>query len=93
MKSLKYNEVKLHDMEVVKVLHKGQIVIPKEFRDELRLEEGKKVLVERLNGGLILIPEPKNPLAAMRGLLKGISEESSVEAVKKLRRQSDKRVR
>ena len=93
MKTLKYNEVKLDDMEVVKVLQKGQVVIPKELRDELHLQQGRNILVERVGNGLLLIPAPKDSLRAMRGLLEGIAEEPAVKSIKKMRKESDKRVR
>ena len=73
-------------MEVVKVLQKGQIVIPKDIRDRLHIAEGKRLIVEEIDGNLLVIPEPKNPISAMRGLLEPFAEESSVQTVRKLRK-------
>ncbi len=36
---------------------KGQLTVPKEYRDELRLEVGASVAVLRVGAGLLLIPE------------------------------------
>ena len=36
---------------------KGQLTVPKEYRDELGLERGAPVAVLRIGDGLILIPE------------------------------------
>lgn len=36
---------------------KGQLTVPKEYRDALRLETGASVAVLRLGAGLLLIPE------------------------------------
>ena len=36
---------------------KGQLTIPKQYRDELRLETGAPVAVLRVGEGLMLIPE------------------------------------
>jgi len=76
-------------MEVVKVLQKGQIVIPKDLRERLHIEEGKRLIVEEFEGVLLVMPEPKNPITAMRGLLKPFAEASSVETVRKLRKDRD----
>jgi bifunctional DNA-binding transcriptional regulator/antitoxin component of YhaV-PrlF toxin-antitoxin module len=36
---------------------KGELTVPKEYRDALRLETGAQVAVLRLGSGLLLIPE------------------------------------
>ncbi len=36
---------------------KGQLTVPSEYRDALRLEKGAQVAVLRLGGALLLIPE------------------------------------
>lgn len=38
---------------------KGQIVIPKRFRDECGWGPGTEVTVERRDGGLMLMPKPE----------------------------------
>ena len=41
-------------MKVVKVLPKGQITLPKEVREDLRLAVGDTLLVEEYGGGIML---------------------------------------
>jgi AbrB family looped-hinge helix DNA binding protein len=36
---------------------KGQITVPKQFRDELQLKPGSPIAVLRMGNGLLLIPE------------------------------------
>ena len=38
---------------------KGQLTVPKEYRDELGLKPGAPVAVLRIGAGLILVPENK----------------------------------
>lgn len=78
-------------MKVMKVLPKGQIVIPKQVREEAGIIIGKKVIVEKLNGSVLIMPEPKEPLKLMQGLLKSTAKDSSVETVRKLRREWERR--
>lgn len=42
------------EQDVVKVSSRGQIVIPKEFRDETNIEDGDVMLVTRLEDLLVL---------------------------------------
>ncbi len=42
--------------EIVTVGEKGQIVIPKKFRDEFKIEKGTKLLVNEQNDKIILKP-------------------------------------
>ncbi len=48
-------------VEITKMSSKGQVVIPARIRDELRLEEGSRLLVDRSGSAIILkklsIPE------------------------------------
>ncbi len=74
-------------MKVVKVLPKGQIVIPKELREKIGIEIGKGVIVEKIDGSILVIPEPKKPLEAMKGLLRGSKKESAVQTIRKLRKE------
>jgi len=78
-------------MEVVKVLQKGQIVIPKDLREKLQIERGERLIIEEFEGAMLVMPEPKDPIAAMRGLLKPFAGAGSVETVRKLRKDRDTR--
>ena len=72
-------------MEEVIVSSKGQIVVPKEFRDDLGIKEGQKVVVEEVDGAIIIIPVPKDPVKALKGLAKGVFRKSSTQLVRELR--------
>lgn len=47
----------LEYLTTTKIGEKGQITVPKEFRDDLGLQNGAPVAVLRLGDGLILLPE------------------------------------
>lgn len=64
---------------------KGQIVIPGNIRRELELEPGADIAVERLDNNILLIPRPKDPVRALRGMLKGMFDEDAVTLVRKMR--------
>ena len=49
----------LEYITTTKVGEKGQLTVPKQFRDELGLGTGAPVAVLRLGNGLILIPEQR----------------------------------
>jgi len=51
---------------------KNQVVIPKEARDRLRLNPGKRLLVHVEDGIIIMVPEPEDYVKALRGLHKEI---------------------
>ena len=58
-------------MPIVKISSKGQIVIPKEVRDELGITSGKKLLFRVVGKHAEITPLPDDPVKAMRGILKG----------------------
>ena len=57
-------------MATVTVSTKYQVVIPKKFREELRIRPGQKIQILQYEGRLEFIP--LKPMKAMRGSLKGI---------------------
>ncbi len=49
----------LEYLTTTKIGEKGQVTVPKEFREDLGLESGAPFAVLRLGDGLILLPEQK----------------------------------
>lgn len=60
-------------MEEVKISSKGQLVIPKYLRDALGLAPGKRVLVMKSEGKLVIIPKPDDPVNELVKVGKDIS--------------------
>lgn len=53
---------------------KHQVVIPKEARDALHLTPGTRLFVQVEGDMIIMIPEPEDPIKALRGLHKEVWE-------------------
>ncbi len=58
-------------MPVVKTSIKGQIVIPKEIREQLGITPGKKLLLRVVGEHAEITPLPDDTIKAMRGIIKG----------------------
>jgi AbrB family looped-hinge helix DNA binding protein len=58
-------------MPVARVLGKGQIVIPKELREKVKLLPGDKVELKLGKRGIILLPLKKSYTEEYRGRIKG----------------------
>ncbi|MBW2369640.1 MAG: AbrB/MazE/SpoVT family DNA-binding domain-containing protein [Deltaproteobacteria bacterium] len=58
-------------MRVVKASAKGQIVIPKEVREQLGITPGKRILLRVVEDHAEIIPLPDDPIKTIRGILKG----------------------
>lgn len=56
----------------VKVSSKHQIAVPADVRRRLDIDAGDYLLVEVQDGVIVLIPEPGDPVEALRGLGKEI---------------------
>ena len=79
-------------MQKSKVSTKGQVVIPKEFRDIFSMKPGSRVMIEAIEEGVLIMPLPRRPLKMMRGLFKGKFRKSSVELIRELREEWDKKL-
>jgi len=79
-------------MEKVKVSPKGQIVIPKEFRDKFGIKEGEEVVVEESRKGVLVMRKEKNPVKVMVGLFERKTKKSSVELVREIRKEWETRL-
>ncbi len=66
----------------VKVGMRGQVVIPKKFRDKFNIEKGTILEIQEIEDGLLL--KPFNPVAELKGLGKGLYGDP-VKYQKKLR--------
>lgn len=83
-------------MPAVTVSSKGQVVIPRQIRKRLRLEEGTKIEVEVSDGLVVLRPARPKPLGwnrwegafAGERLLKALAEEHVAEINEDERRRS-----
>ncbi|MBI4770185.1 MAG: AbrB/MazE/SpoVT family DNA-binding domain-containing protein [Chloroflexi bacterium] len=51
-----------------RISSKNQIVLPREVRQVLRVEPGDSLVFVVRNGGVVVLPRPRNFTAAMRGL-------------------------
>ncbi len=77
-------------MAIVKISSKGQITIPKEVREALKLEPGDRVEV-RVEGNIAILEPLRKPSDSMRGLgckVKKRLGASAVEIVRELRREN-----
>jgi len=56
-------------MTTVKVLNKGQVVIPAKIRKKYRMKPGSKLQVVEYGGMIYLIPPVSDPIQAALGFL------------------------
>lgn len=71
----------------VKVGPKYQVVIPKELRKKLDIKPSDNVLVEEIEGMVVVIPRPKSFTKFLRGLGKEVWE--GVEATEYVRKERE----
>jgi antitoxin ChpS len=57
--------------KIVRLGRKGQMVLPKEVREALKLKEGDSVLIALQDEGQAILTTPKRYAALTRGLLRG----------------------
>ena len=72
--------------EIVTVSTKGQIAIPADIRDELRLEKGKRMVVTVKNG--VVVMKPLKNLSELKGVLSGVDKDIN-KVIRELRREWD----
>jgi AbrB family looped-hinge helix DNA binding protein len=58
-------------MPIVKMLAKGQVVIPKQIREALRIVAGAKLYIGMEGKKVVLYPLPTDPIGALCGIPKG----------------------
>jgi len=66
--------------EMVKVLPKGQITIPREFRSQMNISEGDRITVTYDNGRLVIM----NPIESMMKILEsktqGLAKKAGIKS-------------
>ncbi|MCG0279048.1 MAG: AbrB/MazE/SpoVT family DNA-binding domain-containing protein [Thermanaeromonas sp.] len=72
-------------MYKVTISEKGQIYIPVALRRRYGLKKGDKLVLEEIEGAIVLRPLPRHPLLALRGRLKGEEEEKLTDLLLKER--------
>lgn len=71
-------------MPVVTASSRGQIVIPRDIRNELHIIAGKKLLIKAESGRIVLTPLPDDPVESFCGVFEGRSSltKASIESRK-----------
>jgi AbrB family looped-hinge helix DNA binding protein len=59
---------------------KGQVVIPKKIRDQLRLRPGDRLIVQVVGDGVLLRPERPELAGRLFGRYRGLSLTAELEA-------------
>ncbi|MBI3989272.1 MAG: AbrB/MazE/SpoVT family DNA-binding domain-containing protein [candidate division NC10 bacterium] len=70
-------------MAIVRVSTKGQIVIPHEIRQKYHIQQKGWVEIVDLDGKILIVPLPYDPVRAARGMLQW--KESTLEVVREMR--------
>jgi AbrB family looped-hinge helix DNA binding protein len=73
-------------MQVVKILGKGQLVIPKKIREKMRLSPGDNVEIQVDENKIVILPIRKNYTESFKGMVKG---KLSLEELEKLYAEKD----
>jgi AbrB family looped-hinge helix DNA binding protein len=82
------------DMPVVRTSSKGQIVIPKEIRQQLGITPGRRLLLRVVDQHAEIVPLPEDPVGALRGILRSdrslaaelLEERKKDDAIDEMRR-------
>src|SRR5579863_6239101 len=82
----------LEYMTTTSIGEKGQLTVPKEFRDDLQLKPGAPVAILRMGNGLILIPEQERferlcERVSEALTLAGVTVESALDSLPGIRKQ------
>jgi AbrB family looped-hinge helix DNA binding protein len=58
-------------MPIVKMHPKGQVIIPKDIRDQLGIRPGKALSIERVGEHIEIRPLPDDPIEYLTGIFEG----------------------
>jgi AbrB family looped-hinge helix DNA binding protein len=75
----------------VTLSEKGQISIPTAIRRQYGLEKGDKLLLEEIDGAIVLRPVAKRPLLSLKGKYNTGDDEKLTESLLKERRSERER--
>jgi AbrB family looped-hinge helix DNA binding protein len=79
----------MKNREIVEISKKGQLLIPKSYREKVGIKSGTKVALSVDRNKLIVNPLPNDPIEASRGYLKG-GKSLAEELLKERRDESTK---
>lgn len=77
----------MNEKEIVTMSTKGQVTLPSEFREELNIDKGSKMVVLIKQGWIFM--KPISNLAKLRGILSEV-EMTSEELIREIRGEWDK---
>ena len=72
-------------MNINKISHKGQIVIPKLLREKYGLTPECKVRITEIDGHIAIIPLFEDPIKDTRGILKKKHPDKSISAIEMIK--------
>jgi AbrB family looped-hinge helix DNA binding protein len=76
-------------MAIVKMHQKGQIIIPKEIRDQLGIKPGKVLAVERVNDHIEIRPLPDDPIEFLTGVFKDQPDSMASQLLEERRKDNE----
>jgi AbrB family looped-hinge helix DNA binding protein len=77
----------MNEKEIVTMSTKGQVTLPNEFREELKIDKGSKMVVLIKQGWIFM--KPISNLSKLRGILSE-AEKTSEELIREIRGEWDK---
>ena len=76
---------------ISKVTTKGQVVIPKKLREKYAIAPATAIRWIAKEDGIMLVPEPGDPIKAARGMLKGSGMLKAFMRDKQLEKEREKK--
>lgn len=76
-------------MAIVKTHPKGQVIIPKDIRDQLGIKPGKALSIARVGDHIEIKPLPDDPIEFLTGYFQDQPESMASELLEERRRDND----